>query len=370
MELDLRGGVRAAPVLGGTPRERQALRFAPDPPERDADPDHVARAARENEEDGLDSALVTQSSSWPDPWLVAGWALAATSRLRIAVAHRAGTTAPTAAARALATLDRLSGGRASAHVIVGSSDADVARDGDGLAKTERYRRAGEYLELFSRTLTERQRFDFEGEFYSVRDAGSGLWPRPRAELLSFGGSSPEGVELAARFAEVYAVSPGPLSVTRRRIAGAKAAAAAHGRSLRIWSHITLVLAATDEEAAERARAIGRDAIRLTTGPDSARWQRAVQLDRDLERGRSDPRRGAEQVTAYVRRSLAAAFIGSPQSVAERIGWLRAAGVDIVQLDMAVETDEDRDLRRDLVARLRSEYTPAPARSAPYYRRGW
>lgn len=80
MELDLRGGVRAAPVLGDTPRERQALRFAPDPRARDADPGHVARSARENEEDGLDSALVTQSSSWPDPWIVATWALAATSR--------------------------------------------------------------------------------------------------------------------------------------------------------------------------------------------------------------------------------------------------------------------------------------------------
>ncbi|MFE7487857.1 LLM class flavin-dependent oxidoreductase [Kitasatospora sp. NPDC057541] len=87
--------------------------------ERAADAGHVARTARENEEDGLDSALVVQSSSWPDPWLVATWALAAASRLRIAVAHRVGTTAPTVAARQPATLDGLSGGRAAAHVIVG-----------------------------------------------------------------------------------------------------------------------------------------------------------------------------------------------------------------------------------------------------------
>ncbi|MEO3975575.1 LLM class flavin-dependent oxidoreductase [Streptomyces sp. CAU 1734] len=377
MELDLRGGVRAAPVLGGTPRERQALRFAPDPPERDADPEHVARTARENEEDGLDSALVTQSSSWPDPWLVGAWALAATSRLRIAVAHRAGVTAPTSAARALATLDRLSGGRVSAHVIVGSSDADTARDGDTLAKADRYRRAGEYLELFTRTLTERRGFDHEGEFYAVRDARSGVWPRPGGELLSFGGSSPEGVRLAARFAEVYAVAPGPLSATRRRIAEARAAAAAQGRTLRIWRHVPLVLAATDEAAAERARRIGRDAIRLTTGPGSGRWYEAVQLDRDRERGHGgaggaapDPVREHAQLAAYVRRSLAGAFIGSPEGVAERIGRLRAAGVDIVQLDTAVETDEDRELRRTLVSLLRSGYLPRPARSGPYQRRGW
>ncbi|MFE6131719.1 LLM class flavin-dependent oxidoreductase [Streptomyces sp. NPDC056437] len=363
MELDIRGGVRAAPVAGKSPEERQALRFAPDPRERTADPGHVARTARENEEDGLDSALVVQSSSWPDPWLVGAWALAATSRLRIAVAHRAGTTAPTAAARSLATLDRLSGGRAASHVIVGSSDADVMRDGDPLGKADRYRRAGEYLELFCRSLTEQQAFDHEGEFYSIRDALSGLRPEPRGELLSFGGSSPEGLDLAARYAEAYAIAPLPVPATRRRIAEIRSAAAAYGRTLRIWRHITVVLGPSDQEAGARVRRITRDALHLTSGPDNARWKEAVQLDRDRERGRSDPAHGPEQVVAYIRRSIASAFVGSPDSVADRIGVLRAAGVDIIQLDMATETDEDRELRRALVSRLRSPH-------AAGRRRGW
>ncbi|MFI1400331.1 LLM class flavin-dependent oxidoreductase [Streptomyces sp. NPDC020681] len=362
MELDIRGGVRAAPVAGRTPEERQALRFAPDPRERTADPDHVARTAREAEEDGFDSALVVQSSSWPDPWLVAAWALAATRRLRIAVAHRVGTTAPTVAARSLATLDRLSGGRAAAHLIVGSSDADVLRDGDGLGKADRYRRAAEYLEVFRRTLTERQGFDHEGEFYSVRDALSGLRPQPSGELLSFGGSSPEGRDLAARHAEVYAIPPLPLPATRRTIAEIRSAAAAYGRTLRIWRHITVVLDASDEEAGARARRITRDALRLTSGADSALWTEAVQLDRDRERGRADPDQGQAQVAAYVRRSIAGAYVGSPETVAERIGLLRTAGVDTVQLDMAVETDQDRELRRALVTRLKRPELAS--------RRGW
>ncbi|MET9443582.1 LLM class flavin-dependent oxidoreductase [Streptomyces sp. NPDC006610] len=364
MELDIRGGVRAAPVPGATPEERQALRFAPDPRDRDADPEYVARTARENEEDGLDSALVVQSSSWPDPWLVACWALAATGRLRVAVAHRVGTTAPTVAARTLATLDRLSGGRAAAHVIVGSSDADVARDGDLLGKADRYRRAGEYLEVFRRTLHAREDFDHDGEFYTVRGARSGLSPRPRAELLSFGGSSPEGVELAARHADVYAVPSLPLSATRRHIARARAAAAAHGRTLKIWRHVTVVAGPTDEAAQARARRIRADVLRAASGPEAARRLDAVQLDRDRERGRTD------RLPAYVDRALAGAFVGSPQTVAARIGLLRAAGVDIVQLDMALETDEDRALRRALVAGLRAAYVPPAPRNTSYARRGW
>lgn len=362
MELDLRGGVRAAPVLGDTPRERQALRFAPDPRERDADPGHVARSARENEEDGLDSALVTQSSSWPDPWLVGAWALAATGRLRVVVAHRVGTTAPTAAARSLATLDRLSGGRAAAHVIVGSSDADVARDGDTLPKAERYRRAGEYLEVFHRALGEEKDFHHEGEFYTVRGAWSGLRPEPRAELVSFGGSSPEGLELAARHAEVYAIAPLPLTATRWRVAEVRAAAAAHGRSLRIWRSVRLVLGRTDEQAQDRVRLIREDAVRLGTAAYGSRLAEAVALDRDRERGRSVPGPDAAEITAYVHRSLAAAFVGSPRTVAGRIERLRSAGVDIVQLDTPVETDEDRSLRREVVTLLRT--------GREHRRRGW
>ncbi|MEU9040627.1 MULTISPECIES: LLM class flavin-dependent oxidoreductase [unclassified Kitasatospora] len=362
MPLEIRGGVRAAPVPGDTPQERQALRWAPDGRDRTADPAYVARTARENEEDGLDSALVVQSSSWPDPWLVASWALAATTRLRIAVAHRVGTTAPTVAARSLATLDRLSGGRAAAHVVIGSNDRDTARDGDLLDKAERYRRAEEYLDLFTRYLTADRDIDHKGEFYTVAAARPGLHPRPGGELLSFGGSSPQGLDLAARYAQVYAVSPLPLPDTRRRIAQARAAAAVHGRSLRIWRHITVVLADTDEEARDRVRRLRRDALRLTSGGAGGRWREAVQLDRDRERGHSDPAHGDEQVAAYVRRSLSAAYAGSPAAVAARIGLLRSAGVDIVQLDLAVETDHDRELRRALVRHLRAGLgTPADRR---------
>ncbi|MER7576156.1 LLM class flavin-dependent oxidoreductase [Streptomyces sp. NPDC126514] len=370
MELDLRGGVRAAPVAGDTPEERQALRFAPDPRDREADPEHIARTARENEQDGLDSALVVQSSSWPDPWLVAGWALAATQRLRVAVAHRVGTTSPTVAARSLATLDRLSGGRAAAHLIVGSSDADVARDGDLLDKETRYRRAGEYLEIFRRSLTEQQEFDHHGEFYTVRGARSGLFARPRAELLSFGGSSSAGIDLAARHAEVYALPTLPLTATRWHIARARAAAAEHRRSLRFWRHVTVVTAPTDEDAEARARRIRHDAVRLASGPRAEHWLGSVQLDRDRERGRAADSDGTRQLSAYVDRNLAAAFVGSPATVAARIELLRAAGVGIVQLDMPVETDQDRDLRRDLIARLRAGYIPSRSRRIPHARRGW
>lgn len=216
--------------------------------------------------------------------------------------------------------------------------------------------------MFRRTLSEEKDFAHEGEFYTVRGARSGLRPAPQGELLSFGGSSPAGLELAARYAEVYAIAPLPLTATRLRIAEVRAAAAAHGRSLRIWRPVGLVLGRTDEQARARARRVGEDAVRLSTAGHGSRHLEAVQLDRDRERGRSVTGPGVAEITAYVRRSLAAAFVGSPGTVADRIDWLRSAGVDIVQLDTPVETDEDRSLRRELVTLLRNGRTQR--------RRGW
>ncbi|MCS8467361.1 LLM class flavin-dependent oxidoreductase, partial [Pseudomonas aeruginosa] len=190
MSIELRGGVRASAVIGDSAFARQAARFLPDTRSRAVSAFDIQQKARLEEADGLDGALFTVSAAWPDPWLVAGWALAAAPRLRATVAHRPGSAQPTVAARALATLDGLSNGRAGVHLVIGSSDADVRRDGDFADKDERYRRAVEYLEVFTRALESREPFDYHGEFYRLEDAGSGFLPiqRPRPPL-SVGGSS-------------------------------------------------------------------------------------------------------------------------------------------------------------------------------------
>jgi len=162
----------------------------------------------------------------------------------------------------------------------------------------------------------------------------------------------------------------PLSATRRHIARARAAAARHGRSLRIWRHVTVVTAPTDEEAEARARRIRHEAVRLASGPLAEHWLGAVQLDRDRERGRATAADGARQLSAYVDRSLAGAYVGSPATVAARMGLLRAAGVGVIQLDMPTETEQDRHLRRDLVARLRAAYLPPAPRGSAHAWRGW
>jgi alkanesulfonate monooxygenase SsuD/methylene tetrahydromethanopterin reductase-like flavin-dependent oxidoreductase (luciferase family) len=338
--LELRGGIRAAPHPGTTPAQRRALRFAADTRRRDADPDHIVDSARAEEADGIESALVVAASAWPDPWLVASWALAATTTLRVALAHRIGTTAPTVAARALQTLDRLSGGRAGVHLILGSSDDDVRRDGDTLTKPERYERAAEFLDIFTRTLIAREPFDADGPHWPVRDAWSGL-PPSRPEL-SFAGSSDAGIALAARYADVYGLVPDTPDGIRATVARVQAEAARHGRTLRIWMHARLLLGESDEAAHATAERLVHDARDLDAFVGEPQW-----IARVAPPGMPIPT-AAEQVRA----GLARVTIGSPATVAAKLYELHQAGVDVLQLAAPAEDERDRELRRALIAELR------------------
>src|SRR6202034_3658456 len=110
-------------------------------------PGYVRRFARAHEDAGFDRVLIGYSSAQPDGTQVASYAAAHTERLSFLIAHRPGFMAPTLAARTFATLDQFTGGRIAVHIITGGSDTEQRRDGDYLAKDERYDRTDEYLDI-------------------------------------------------------------------------------------------------------------------------------------------------------------------------------------------------------------------------------
>src|SRR5947209_5428352 len=75
------------------------------------DPFYIETVAKAHEYAGFDRALVAFHSTSPDSIVVAQHALAVTRTLGVMIAHRPGFTAPTVAARQLATMDRIYGGR-------------------------------------------------------------------------------------------------------------------------------------------------------------------------------------------------------------------------------------------------------------------
>src|SRR5271169_1724845 len=219
-------------------------------------PGYVIEAARAHEASGFDLVLVGYSSSSAEGFLVAQHAAAHTQRLGYLIAHRPGFVAPTLMARKIATFDQLTNGRLALHIITGKTDEEQQGDGDFSSKTERYRRAAEYLELMKLAWSNEQRFDFTGEFYRVKGAASDVRPLQKPHpLLFFGGASDGALEMGARLCDVYAIYAEPLASTRERIAQFRAQAAVFGRTPGFNVSVRPIIAATEGAAWDKANKI-------------------------------------------------------------------------------------------------------------------
>ena len=229
--------------------------MAPSGPPFDADV--IAATARVHERADFDRVLIGYFSDAPDGFLVGAHAAATTTRLGFLLAHRPGFVAPTLAARKLATLDQLSGGRLAVHVIAGGSDADQAKDGDFTDHAGRYRRVSEYIELLRRTWTSTEPFDHAGEFYRVAGAYSEIRCKQSPHIPIYGGGgSSDAIRALAPHVDHYMLWGEPLRQTAEFMGQVRQAAIAAGKSPPRFSLSTRpILAETDDKAWDRARSI-------------------------------------------------------------------------------------------------------------------
>lgn len=287
---------------------------------------HIEEAARIHDEGGFDRALVAFGSSSPESQHITGYAATVTKRLQFMIAHRPGFTAPTLAARQLATLDQLSGGRIAVHIITGGDDAEMRRDGDHLTKDDRYARTSEYLDIVRQEWTSETPFDYAGRYYQVEKAFGGVKPAQKPHLpIYFGGSSDAAIPVAGKHADVYALWGETQDQVREIIARVRAAAAKHGRNPRFSLSLRPVIADTEEGAWKRADEIVDQAreLRVKAGlpvsghrPPNAGSQRL--LDAAKLGTRLDKRlwTGVAAVTGAQGNSTG--LVGTPEQVADAL----------------------------------------------------
>jgi alkanesulfonate monooxygenase len=221
------------------------------------DLDVIAVTARVHERADFDRVLIGYFSDAPDGFLVGAHAAATTTRLGFLLAHRPGFVSPTLAARKLATLDQLSGGRLAVHIIAGGSDADQAKDGDFTDHAGRYRRVSEYIELLRRTWTSTVPFDHVGEFYRIKRAYSEIRCKQSPHIPIYGGGgSNDAIQALAPHVDHYMLWGEPLRETAMFLGQVRQAAMAAGKSPPRFSLSTRpILAETDDKAWDRARSI-------------------------------------------------------------------------------------------------------------------
>jgi alkanesulfonate monooxygenase len=283
---------------------------------------------RLHEQWGYDSVLVGYYASAAEGFGVALYAAVHTERIKFLIAHRPGSVAPALGARQIATFDQLTQGRMSLHVIAGTSDQDQASEGDFLPKHDRYRRAGEYLDVMRKMWTSDRPFDHQGEFYRVEGAYSDIKPyQSPYPSLFFGGSSDGALTMGAEYCDVFAIFGEPLADTRDRIDDFRRRAAVYGRRAGFNMSLRTIMAATEGEAWDKAHRLLADVERKTgpaPKPSNHSSERLLALA-----GRSDVH--DERLWMGIARATGApgntsCLVGTPEQVAAAV--LRYYGIGI------------------------------------------
>lgn len=299
-----------------------------------------------------------------------------TSRIGLVATLSTTFSHPYSLARSVATLDRLSHGRAGWNVVT-SHSPDSARSygmGSPPAKEERYRRAEEFVDVVERLWrtwggedlvldketgsfadeAKVRRIDHRGAFFSV--AGGSTVPRSEqgSPVIFQAGASEHGLLLAHRHADAVFVAASSREVAldyRRRLAALPPAERRSPLAPLVLPGLVLTLAADDEAARRRRASLDTAevsdaraafvAARLGLDPGEVGPDDRVPLDRIDVVGQRDRTSAGffDSTLALARRGLTLREIaregaghlqltGSPRTVAAQIeSWFRSGAVD-------------------------------------------
>jgi dimethylsulfone monooxygenase len=155
---------------------------------------------------------------------------------------------PVFAAKALATLDHVSNGRAGLNIVCGWNPEEFAMFGLELIE-ERYAQGLEWFDIMTRIYTAEAPFDYDGKFYQLKNVSGRprplQVPRPITLNAAF---SPPGREFAAKAADFLFTAFVDIDKGREHIEDMKQRAAKQRRTIGVCTTCHVVCRPTQAEA--------------------------------------------------------------------------------------------------------------------------
>lgn len=342
----------------------------------DFDPDFIRECGQVQDNAGYDRVLIANAATMPESFATAAFLAPQTRRLGFMLAHRPGPVQPTYAARHLATVDRLSNGRAAVHVIAGASDLEVQADGSFTTKEERYHLAAEYVEVMRRVWSSSEPFDFDGEFFKYRGAHALVRPAGGAVPVYWGGTSDIALDLAGKVADVYALGGDTFEGAGTLAAKAHAAARRHDRTIHVLMTMVIICAETEDAAWHRAAKIYESVTDLISkgidkgigsgkekkGEKAAAGAFRRMLEQSKEGDRLDRCLWTGLNKAYGGRGNNSVLVGTPEQIADSLMEYRRLGItryllrgpDQINDAPYIGTELVPELKRQIAAREEAE----------------
>ena len=235
---------------------------------------------------GIDRLVLADPDGGQDLATLAAWIVHASSSLGVEIEHRAGSIEPEIAARQIATLDQLSGGRLTVRV--------TPPTGEGLSHEESFARLDENLVLLKRLWSNDSPIDHEGRYFRLKAAFSAAKPFNGASVsLAVGGVSGTALQVAARHADVFILPALGVDEASQTIERVRSAATAYGRRKAIRFVLPVGVANTHGEHDAPA------AVALPSGtPARIAWFLGAYLDAGVTDFIATGLRSASELAAF------------------------------------------------------------------------
>ena len=188
-----------------------------------------------------------------------------TSRIGLWATMHAILFNPVVAAKMIATLDHVSGGRAGLNIVAGAYRGEFAQMGawdENLTHDTRYDLAQEWTQIVKRLWRE-DRVDFHGRYFDIRDCVCDPKPSSSPRLICAGMSS-RGFDFSVREADGCFIGGRNEEETRTASLRARELAASLNKTIKTYAMVTVVWdesdAAAEAKAARYREGLDEDAV--------------------------------------------------------------------------------------------------------------
>lgn len=236
---------------------------------------------------------------------------------------------PAFAAKAIATIDHITHGRAGLNIVCGWNQEEFDLHGVTIEQDVRYDHGLEWWQIWSRLLEGGPEFDWDGRFFKLKrlETNPVSVQRPRPLVMS-AGFSPKGRDFAAQAADALFTTMTDLEQAPAMLANVAEHAGRYGRHLPVYAMGHVVCRPTRQEAEEFYYYFAEE---LADGEGQAYYRR----QRGTKVGSGDQVLARPLENRFMRSSGRKydgaypgtyPFVGTPDDVASEMARMSAAGL--------------------------------------------